>query len=135
MSKIRVCKPDEVLFLHGDEGDCMYIVNDGTFCAFISSFSSNPTKVAEFGAGAFFGEMSVIDGSPRSATIVCMESGTVTAVDKAHFKSLMNSNPELAKKILITLYGRYEKTLRMAVNRKITVAQLPESMKNAELLK
>jgi CRP-like cAMP-binding protein len=132
IGKYRLYQPGDVLFLQGAEGDCMYIANKGTFGVYINSFTDFPAKVAELPVGAYFGEMSVIDGSPRSATIVSEEKGAAVAVDKEHFKTLLEENPDIAVKILETLCGRYENTSKMAAEKGKTVEVMPEEMKNPQ---
>jgi uncharacterized protein (DUF2225 family) len=134
IGKYKLYQPGDVLFLQGAQGDCMYIVNKGTFGVYINSFTDFPAKVAEIPAGAFLGEMSVIDGSPRSATIVAEEKGAAVAVDAEHFKDLLAENPDIAVKILGTLGGRYENTAKLAAEKGKTVESLPEEMKTPDKL-
>ena len=81
LGKVVHFKENQTVFMQDDEGDNMYIVLKGTFGVYINSFSSFPIRVAEVRQGSFFGEMSVIDGWPRSATIIAEEEGAALAVD------------------------------------------------------
>jgi CRP/FNR family cyclic AMP-dependent transcriptional regulator len=53
-----------------------------------------------------FGEMSLLDGEPRSATIVATTDLRLLSVDRAHFWRLLDETPELVRRILAVLSGR-----------------------------
>jgi CRP-like cAMP-binding protein/uncharacterized protein (DUF2225 family) len=101
---------NETVFMQYSEGDCMYIVMDGSFGVYINSFSDFPVRVAEIGQGLFFGEMSVIDGSPRSATIIAEEEAAALVIGKDHFEALLEKSPQIGSTILNTLRGRANTT-------------------------
>lgn len=130
IGKFKIYKPGEVLFLQNALGDCMFIITKGTFGVYINSFTDFPTKVADIPAGAFLGEMSVIDGSPRSATIVSEEQGMAVSVGKEHFQTLLAENPDIAEKILKTLSGRAESTAKLAREKGNAVEDLPPELQN-----
>lgn len=65
IGRFKIFKPSEVLFMQNSLGDNMYIVLRGVFGVYINTFTDFPVRVAGIPEGAFFGEMSVIDGSPR----------------------------------------------------------------------
>ena len=132
IGRMKIYQPGEVLFLQGAAGDCMYIVTKGVFGVYINSFTDFPAKVAEIPVGAYLGEMAVIDGSPRSATIISEEAGMAVAIGSEHFKDLLNENPDIAVKILETLSGRYESTAKLAAEKGSKVAELPEEFKSPE---
>ena len=97
---------NQTVFMQNDEGDNMFIVLKGTFGVYINSFSSFPIRIAEVRQGSFFGEMSVIDGWPRSATIIAEEDGAALAVDEDNFSLLLDKAPDIADSILNTLRSR-----------------------------
>jgi uncharacterized protein (DUF2225 family) len=130
IGKFKIYRPGDVLFLQNALGDCMYIIVKGTFGVYINSFTDFPTKVADIPAGAFLGEMAVIDGSPRSATIVSEEQGMAIAVEKEHFKTLLADNPDIAAKILKTLSERAVSTTNLAREKGNTVEDLPPELQN-----
>lgn len=103
-------KKSETVFMQHDAGDCMYIVMDGTFGVYINSFSDFPVRVAGIGQGLFFGEMSVIDGSPRSATIIAEDDCSALVIGKDSFEELLEKSPEIGKTILNTLRERSNTT-------------------------
>ena len=57
-------------------------------------------KLAEFGPGNFFGELSVIDGAPRTADVVAMIDTTCLIITQWAMKSLIENHPEIAQGML-----------------------------------
>ncbi|UCH86483.1 MAG: cyclic nucleotide-binding domain-containing protein [Dehalococcoidia bacterium] len=62
--------------------------------------------IAELGPGDFVGELSLIDGGPRSATVIAETPMTLLVVRRRDFKLLRDSVPGLQEKLLVTLCGR-----------------------------
>lgn len=57
--------------------------------------------IATLGPGDFFGELAVLAGVPRTATVVAITDMTVEALNRREFSTLLDDNPRLAKKILL----------------------------------
>jgi len=103
---------DEIIFMEDDPGKSMYIVLKGSFGVYVNSFVDFPVRVAGVEPGSFFGEMSVIDGWPRSATIIAEKDGALVSIDKAHFSILLEKSPDIAESIMKTLHARAESTAK-----------------------
>jgi len=67
-------------------------------------------KLAEFGPGNFFGELSVIDGAPRTADVVAMIDTTCLIITQWAMKSLIENHPEIAQGMLQELVRRLRAT-------------------------
>ena len=107
LGKVTSFKKDQVLFMQYEPGDCMYLVLTGAFGVYIDSFTDFPMRVAGIDVpGAFFGEMAVIDGSPRSASIIAEEDSTALVIDKGHFEELLTNSPDVVDGILNLLNSR-----------------------------
>ena len=63
-------------------------------------------KVARFGHGDFFGEMSLLDKGPRSATVIADSTMELLALDGREFRRLTAASPTIAWKILVAMAGR-----------------------------
>jgi CRP-like cAMP-binding protein len=63
-------------------------------------------KVAEFGAGDFFGEMALLDKGPRHATITTEGPVEVLVLDSSEFAGLLDSSPTISRKLLTVLAQR-----------------------------
>lgn len=91
----RQLMPGEVLFNEGDTGEEMYFIRKGKIK--ISIGEEEQEKVlAILKDGDFFGEMAVIDGSPRSASATAIEETDLLIIDKESFVSKINENPLVA---------------------------------------
>jgi CRP-like cAMP-binding protein len=63
-------------------------------------------KVADLGPGEFFGEMTLIDGAPRSASVIATSELQTMVLTSWEFKPLVKSYPEMAWKLMTYLTGR-----------------------------
>lgn len=77
----------------GEPGDCMYFVVDGEVEVRLQS------EPLYLGAGQFFGEVALLTGDPRNATVVAAQSCTLLALDIVDFHELLARQPELARVI------------------------------------
>lgn len=90
--KEKKLNPGEVLFNEGDQGDVMYLIREGKIK--ITKGKGEDEKVlAVLQEGAFFGEMALIDGSPRSAGAVAASPASLLVIDKENFQSKITENP------------------------------------------
>jgi len=92
----------ETIFRQGDVGEAAYIVESGAVEIRLGS-AANEFVVARMGAGEVFGELALIDGAPRSATVVCVESGTLHRLDKTEFDFLRRNLRPVAYRVLRVL--------------------------------
>jgi len=112
LGTVTQVRKDEIIFMEDDFGENMFIVLKGEFGVYVNSFVDFPVRVAEIKSGSFFGEMSVIDGWPRSATIIAEKDGTLVSIDKNHFSTMLEKSPDIADSIMKTLYTRAESTAK-----------------------
>ena len=90
-----------VLTRTGEPGREFFLILDGTARVEIS-----PRKRGKMGPGDFFGEMSLLDGEPRSATVVAETGLRMLVIDGKHFWELLKEVPELTYTIMATLSRR-----------------------------
>lgn len=91
----------QTVFREGEPGDVMYYLRDGE----IEIAGENGT-LATLWPGDFFGEMSMIDGSPRSATATAKSDCALVAVDRRQFLDLVRDTPDIAMHMLQVLTVR-----------------------------
>lgn len=97
---------NEVLFLAGDPGDGCYRVESGLLKVSAVSASGAERILGIFGPGSIFGELSMIDGEPRSASMIAIRESKVTFVSRANFDALALAKPELCRSIMTLLTRR-----------------------------
>jgi len=101
---------DEVLFIAGDAGDGCYRVEDGLLKVTMVSRSGAERILAFLGKGAIVGELSMLDGLARSATVVAVRKATLSFLSRAAFDDFAKSHPEVYKSLLTVLAARLRET-------------------------
>jgi len=96
----------EALFERGDAGDGCYWLRRGVLAVCVGSASGEQRILAILGPGAIVGELAMIDGLPRSATVQALRDCELTFVSRAAFTEIMNRHPELHRDIVMTLAAR-----------------------------
>jgi len=85
----------------GEPGDALYVVLDGSV-----SVHRRGLRRSELGIGSVFGEMSLLDGGPRSATVFAAEPVTCLRIARPRFAKLLRSEPGIAIALLEELTTR-----------------------------
>ncbi|MEO0233645.1 MAG: Crp/Fnr family transcriptional regulator [candidate division WOR-3 bacterium] len=92
-SKIeRLLKDGEVLFREGEIGDEMYLIKSGKI-KIVQKIGDEMKVLAVLSEGDFFGEMALIDGSPRSATAIAEGDTELITFDKVAFRKKIGEEP------------------------------------------
>ncbi|MGB7070178.1 MAG: mechanosensitive ion channel family protein [Pyrinomonadaceae bacterium] len=97
-SAVRVFAPMEPIVRMGQEGNSMFVIIRGQVKVQIPEMGS-PKTVNELRENDFFGEMSLLTGQPRSATVVASEETEVLQIKKSALKRLFDINPDLVRSI------------------------------------
>lgn len=106
----RHLKAGEVLFLAGDEGDGCYLLNQGLLKVVISSPQGEERILAILGPGTVAGELSVIDGRPRSASVFAVKDCDLSFVSQAAFEECARQHPEIYRYLVDVLAARLRET-------------------------
>jgi hypothetical protein len=88
----------ETAVRQGDPGDALYVVESGSL-----EVKQDGRKLKEVGRGAVFGEMALLDGSPRSASVVALTPARLLRIPRAEFDALLDEYPPIARGIIRTL--------------------------------
>lgn len=112
--RVRVLAPGDVVFREGDRGSAMYVVIGGEFEVVKRSKRGVDARVALLGGGDWFGEMSILDVQPRSATVralACSRLVVITAADldglyrrdtRSYALLVLNIARELSRRLRVT---------------------------------
>jgi voltage-gated potassium channel len=92
-----------VIVRRGERGDCMYFVASGEVEVRLA-----PEQIFSLGPGDFFGELALLTGDPRNATIVALRQCTLLRLDIVDFRQLLGRQPELARIIRAAAEQRRE---------------------------
>ncbi len=94
----RVAKVGEVVVREGDPGDSMFIVSTGEVRATILR-DGGQLPVATMRDGDFFGEMAVLSGEPRTATVTAVKSTELLELSREHLSEICSRHPHVEAKI------------------------------------
>ena len=101
ISKVVEVPERTVLTRQGEPGEEFFIIVDGTALVTLSMHKKHRLK-----PGEFFGEMSLLDGGPRSVTVRAATSLRVLVIDRKNFQGVLREVPDLTQKLLVTLSRR-----------------------------
>jgi len=99
------------LIVKGESSVDLYIVTDGSFKVYDDTLGEDFVH-AILDKGAVFGEMSFIDGTPRSASVKAISDGTLLKMGRKEFDNLLASNPDTAMLFIFTLARVITRRLR-----------------------
>jgi CRP/FNR family transcriptional regulator, cyclic AMP receptor protein len=101
-----------VLTREGDPGQECFVVVDGRATVTVGDRG----RVGRLARGACFGEMSLLDSEPRSATVEAQTDMRLLVLDSRSFSALIGEVPSVARKVLAVMAGRLRKAEREATN-------------------
>jgi CRP/FNR family cyclic AMP-dependent transcriptional regulator len=108
--RTRRFDPGEVIFHQQDIGEGLYLIARGAIRVFLTSANGQELTLAHFGPGEFFGELSVIDEEPRSATAVAVGQTELMILHREEFIEYLKLRPEAAIFCLRVLARRLRST-------------------------
>ena len=96
----------EVLFRAGDVGDGCYRIHMGLVKVVVTSQQGEERIISLLGPDAIVGELSMIDGGPRSAAVVAIADCSLLFLSRVKFQAYIDSHPELTSYLMKTLARR-----------------------------
>jgi CRP/FNR family transcriptional regulator, cyclic AMP receptor protein len=103
---------DDVIVQEGAREGHLCLIAAGQVTIVKSSSDGEPKRIGTSGVGRTFGEMSLIDGEPRSASVVADESTTFLMLTKESFARMTDEAPRLAVKLLMKIARLTSQRLR-----------------------
>lgn len=102
------------VFREGDPGNCMFVVIQGDVEVMKHSRSGHDSRVAVLGPGDWFGEMSIIDVQPRSATVLTAAPSRLIKVTAADLDGLYRADVKAYSLIVLNIAREMSRRLRVA---------------------
>lgn len=109
---LRTFPKDRVVIMAEEEGDSLFVIHDGQVKVSIVSEDGREVILSILGEGNFFGEMSLLDGHPRSANVTTTQETELLMVRRADFLRFIQKSPQTAIKLLSVLASRLRITDR-----------------------
>jgi CRP-like cAMP-binding protein len=102
----RTFKTGDVIINEGDQGAGVFVVTSGKVEVVSGAGGEKPQVLNTLGPGAFFGEMALFEGFPRSATVRCLEDTECLAMTRWDFRAELTTHAEIAMAVLETVVRR-----------------------------
>jgi CRP-like cAMP-binding protein len=99
--EVEAFEPGAVVFQQGETGDCMFAVVEGEI-----SIARDRTVIEKLVPGDIFGELALVDDSPRGATATATAPSKLARVDKKNFTFLVQEHPTFALQVMGVMASR-----------------------------
>ena len=110
IAKERFFEKGQAIFYEEDMGTSFYLIVSGQVKIVVLSNDGREHILGLLNEKNFFGEMSLLDGEPRSATAIALEDVKVIFISRDSFIRILRENPDICLKILVTLSKRLRQT-------------------------
>ncbi len=104
--KLRSFSPDSVIVSQSDPGDALFVLVRGRVKVVLYGEKGREMILSSFRPGEFFGEMSLLDGQPRSANVIAIEPSALYVLERNAFAKYLGENPRIALNILAEMSRR-----------------------------
>ncbi len=128
--EVRELPEGTLLFSAGDAGDAMYLIEDGGVRIYVVDDDEQEVTLAELARGDFFGEMSIIDGKPRSASAAVSAPARLAILKRDDFINFVHGNSDVALKMISAISERLRRTdelLQRRVSRNVNEIEAEQS--------
>ena len=119
---LRQARAGELVFREGDPGDSLFCVVDGGLDTIVKDHAGQEIVLAQVGAGDVVGEMSMLDGRLRSATLRCTEDARLLELGRDDLLAVLPHSPHLALDMMAEMTARarrVDELLRSRVSRNV----------------
>lgn len=98
--------PNALVILAEDEGESFFVIRKGRVKVSVTGKDGREIILSQLGAGEYFGELSLLDGRPRSADVTTLEMTDLLVIRREGFHSAVEAHPAIPIHLMITLAGR-----------------------------
>ena len=105
-ARIRKVQPEERIFAKGDPGDCMYAILKGRVSVETESEDAKVMLLNLLDAGDVFGEIAMLDGGERTASVTAIQTGELLRIDRRDFLPFLERHPSLSIRLMVVLCAR-----------------------------
>lgn len=111
-TRLHLYAQGERVFSQGEPGDTFYLIKDGRLRVTARSAQGEIFLSKDMHSGEFFGEMALLTGEPRSATVEAVTDAEVLTLDKGALRELLRTNPDVDRLISEVLARRQLRTVQ-----------------------
>jgi uncharacterized membrane protein len=106
-------KAGELIFTYGDPGDSLFVIREGEVEAYFKDTTGARIVLETATNGDFFGELSLLDSGPRTASVVALRDTEALRVDRGDLQYLLRLHPEAAMHLLAAMGRRMRTTAEL----------------------
>lgn len=103
--------PHTVIFWMDEPGDKLYLIEEGEVRISYTNKDGKEITLGIQGEGTFFGELSLLDSGPHTATVRTIKDTTVLTIDQVTFYSYLDKHPQFSRTLLAVLVDRLRKNI------------------------
>ena len=126
-SEIKTFHAGEMIIQKDDKDNSLFIISSGVVSILEKVSGGQHLELARLGTNEYFGEMSLLTGEPRSATVKALTSVEVINVPKEALEPVLKAKPELSDKLAQIIADRRARTEALIDSRR---SPSPETMKS-----
>lgn len=105
-STLRTYPKNTILFMEGDDNGQLFIIKSGLVCVHTDDDEGRQLVLNYMGPGEYFGELSLLDSKPRSASVSTVDESQLLSISRDRFHIFLRDYPELYQVLMVALVGR-----------------------------
>ena len=105
-SSLRKYPKNTILFMEGDDNAQLFIIKSGLICIHTDDNEGRQLVLNYMGPGEYFGELSLLDDKPRSASASTVDDSMLLSISRESFRAFMREYPELYETLMVELVDR-----------------------------
>jgi len=105
-SRIRSFAPNTIVVNEGDDGSSLFVVQSGSLKVFLTDNVGREVTLSLLDPGDYFGELALLDDSPRSASVIALTRSEVLQIPRVAFLALIEAHPACMQIVVRNLVGR-----------------------------
>lgn len=106
MAVRKTCPADTLIMSEGDTDYALYVIESGRLKVFLMDETGKEIVLDTKGPGDYFGEMALLDDSPRSASVMALEGASMLVIQGREFREYLSTRPDIAINLLEALSRR-----------------------------
>lgn len=106
VSTVRKYPKNTILFMEGDDNGQLYIIRSGLVCVYTDDSDGKQLVLNYMGEGECFGELSLLDNKPRSASVSTVKNCEFVCISREAFREFMQANPSMCEGLIQALVER-----------------------------
>jgi len=126
--------PGETIVRQGEKGGELFLIERGHLGVHVGRDGGSVAEVARLGAGHFFGEISLMTGESRAATVIAETECDLLVVNQTSFEKILHQSPALAEQITAVLVSRQDQIHENLVSRTARASRVAPDERSKILL-